>query len=68
MVKKIIFSKIIILEGGTKFKASAVEICKIDGEEANKQALKSQKDGLRQFIKYKRETFFDYVKFNLTFL
>ncbi|CBY07181.1 unnamed protein product [Oikopleura dioica] len=53
---------------GLKFKASCQEICKIDGEEANQQELKSAKDGLRQCIKYKRLTFFDYVRFNLTFL
>ena len=62
--EQLIFDKKNISEGGARFKAVAQEIA-VDGREGNRQELESDWEGL---IKYKKETDFDYVRFNLYFL
>ena len=58
----------LISEGGRKFTAVAQEIDHATGEEANRREIESEADGERQTIKYKWETGFLYVRFNVYFL
>ncbi|CBY10796.1 unnamed protein product [Oikopleura dioica] len=51
-----------------KFTAKAQEINERTGEKLNRKELESKKEGHRQLIMYKRETRFDFVRFNITFM
>ncbi|CBY32044.1 unnamed protein product [Oikopleura dioica] len=55
-------------EGGAKFKATAQEIGGWNGEEANRRELQSEKDGMRQRIKYEKVADYSFVRFNITIL
>merc|ERR1712037_62021 len=53
---------------GRRFRAKAHEIDERTGEKLNRQVLESKKHGIRNLIKYKRETHFGFVRFNITFI
>ncbi|CBY13741.1 unnamed protein product [Oikopleura dioica] len=55
-------------EGGAKFKATALEIDGMTGEEKNRRELQSEKDWTRQRIKYEMVAGYPFVRFNITFL
>ena len=57
-----------ISEGGAQFKATAQEICWVNGKEKNRRELQSEKDGTRQRIKYEKVSRDYFVRFNITIL
>ena len=52
---------------GVRFTAKAQEINERTGEKMNRQVLESEKQGMQDVIKYKRETRWGFVRFNITF-
>ncbi|CBY41740.1 unnamed protein product [Oikopleura dioica] len=55
-------------EGGAKFKAVAEQINQWDGETTKRRELQSEKDETRERVKYRMESNYMSVRFNITIL